>query len=89
MTPPGEDQLERDPEGWAAALLAMHGLESGPLEPMEGWSNRLWGSGAHVVRVSSGRFDGSLSYEPRCFARCRTSPARGSWRAAWSGGGNG
>jgi aminoglycoside phosphotransferase (APT) family kinase protein len=60
---PSEDQLDSDPAAWAARLLAMHGLESGPLEPMAGWSNSLWASGAHVVRISSGRFQHSLSHE--------------------------
>ena len=60
---PSEDQLDRDPAAWAASLLAMHGLESVPLEPMAGWSNSLWASGAHVVRISSGRFEHSLSHE--------------------------
>ncbi len=60
---PGQDQLDRDPAGWAASLLAVHGLESGPLEPMMGWSNLLWASAAHVVRISSGRFRQSLSHE--------------------------
>jgi aminoglycoside phosphotransferase (APT) family kinase protein len=58
-----EDQLDRDAAGWATGLLAMHGLESGPLQRMEGWSNSLWASGAHVVRISSGRFEHSLSHE--------------------------
>ena len=62
---PSEDQLDSDPTGWAASLLAMHSLESGPLRPMAGWSNSLWASGARVVRISSGRFEHSLSHEAK------------------------
>jgi aminoglycoside phosphotransferase (APT) family kinase protein len=60
---PSAGRLDRDPAGWAGNLLAMHGLETGQLEPMAGWSNQLWASRAHVVRISSGRFRQSLSYE--------------------------
>ncbi|MES2344091.1 MAG: phosphotransferase [Pseudomonadota bacterium] len=58
-----ETDLDRDPAGWAAELLARHGLEAGDLEPMAGWSNAIWASETHVVRIASGRFAGSLSHE--------------------------
>lgn len=58
-----ETDLERDPAGWAADLLARHGLAGGALEPMAGWSNAIWASETHVVRIASGRFPGSLSHE--------------------------
>jgi hypothetical protein len=38
---PSAGRLDRDPAGWAGNLLAMHGLETGQLEPMAGWSNQL------------------------------------------------
>lgn len=57
--------LNRDPAGWAADLLAKHGLEGGALQPMAGWSNALWANDRHVVRIASGRFEGSLSHEAR------------------------
>lgn len=55
--------LNRDPAGWAADLLAKHGLEGGGLQPMAGWSNQIWANDRHVVRIASGRFEGSLSHE--------------------------
>lgn len=55
--------LEQDPAAWAADLLAEHGLLAGELEPMAGWSNTIWASQTHVVRIASGRFEGSLSHE--------------------------
>lgn len=55
--------LNYDPAGWAADLLARHGLKGGQLQRMAGWSNEIWSSDTHVVRIASGRFEGSLSYE--------------------------
>lgn len=60
---PRDIDLNSDPAAWAADLLARHGLPAGALEPMAGWSNAIWASEAHVVRIASGRFEGSLSHE--------------------------
>lgn len=48
---------------WAGELLARHGLQSGLLERMEGWSDEIWASDNHVARLSSGRFEQSLTYD--------------------------
>jgi aminoglycoside phosphotransferase (APT) family kinase protein len=68
IDPLAEHELGRDPAGWAGRLLAAHGLGGAPLEPMRGWSNAIWASEAHVVRISSGRFEQSLSHEAAVFA---------------------
>ena len=59
----GEAELDLDPGGWAASLLAVYGIGGGALSPMQGWSNAIWANDTHVVRISSGRFDQSLGYE--------------------------
>jgi hypothetical protein len=60
---PGQAELDSDPGGWAAGLLAAHGIGGAAPVRMQGWSNAIWASDTHVVRISSGRFDQSLSYE--------------------------
>jgi len=60
---PGEAELNLDPGGWAASLLAAHRIGDGALTSMQGWSNQIWATDTHVVRISSGRFDQSLRYE--------------------------
>lgn len=66
--------LNHDPAGWAADLLARHGLEGGELQPMAGWSNALWATDRHVVRIASGRFAGSLSHEAGVLRALRNAP---------------
>ncbi|WP_340647222.1 phosphotransferase [Phenylobacterium sp.] len=66
--------LNRDPAGWAAALLTRHGLKGGPLQPMAGWSNEIWASETYVVRIASGRFEGSLSHEAGVLRALRDLP---------------
>ncbi len=60
---PSEAELDANSGRWAASLLAAHGIRGGALAPMQGWSNAIWASDAHVVRISSGRFAQSLRYE--------------------------
>src|ERR1700722_15248567 len=60
---PNEAELEANPGAWAAGLLAAHGIGGGALAPMQGWSNAIWASDMHIVRISSGRFAQSLHHE--------------------------
>jgi hygromycin-B 7''-O-kinase len=61
---PSEAELDFNPSGWATKLLAAYGLgDDGAPRRMLGWSNDIWATDTHVVRISSGRFDQSLRYE--------------------------
>lgn len=50
---------------WVSDLLAARGLVSAPLEFLKGWTNRVWLSPSHVVRLSSGRHRESFAHEMR------------------------
>ncbi|MBP8248002.1 MAG: phosphotransferase [Phenylobacterium sp.] len=41
---------------------------------MSGWSNTLWATDRHVVRIASGRFAGSLSHEAGVLQALRNAP---------------
>jgi aminoglycoside phosphotransferase (APT) family kinase protein len=52
-----------DTRARARLLLQQHGLPSGRLEALHGWSNDVWLTPTHVVRLSSGRFRHSFRHE--------------------------
>ena len=57
-----------DPAAFARAVLAAHGLSSEPLTPASGWSNSVWMTPGHVVRISSGRFRDAYAHEAAVLA---------------------
>jgi hypothetical protein len=42
-------QLRDDPHGFVEALLSAHGLPSGTLDRLEGWSNQVWVAETELV----------------------------------------
>ncbi|MBC8075680.1 MAG: hypothetical protein H7Y32_06345, partial [Chloroflexales bacterium] len=57
-----------DPATFARAVLAAHGLATAPLTPANGWSNHVWMTPTHVVRISSGRFRDAYAHEAAVLA---------------------
>jgi aminoglycoside phosphotransferase (APT) family kinase protein len=57
-----------DQAAFARRLLAIHGLPTEPLTPANGWSNHVWMTDRHVVRISSGRFRGAYAHEAAVLA---------------------
>jgi aminoglycoside phosphotransferase (APT) family kinase protein len=55
--------LATRPEDFARRLLAIHGVPAAPLVAAAGWSNAVWLTNTHVVRLSSGRFRDSFAHE--------------------------
>ena len=52
-----------DPAAFARTVLASYGLPIEPLMPANGWSNHVWMTDRHVVRISSGRFRDAYDHE--------------------------
>ena len=63
--------LAADPHGFARQLLRALNLPAGQLESTHGWSNSLWLSPSHVVRLSSGRFANAFAHETAVLHRLR------------------
>lgn len=61
------DRLMGDEEAtaWASNLLQERDLPAEPLTLLKGWTNRVWLSPFHVVRLSSGRHRESFAHEIR------------------------
>lgn len=55
--------LATRPEAFPRRVLEAHGLPAEPLVASGGWSNRVWLTRTHVVRVSSGRFRDAFAHE--------------------------
>lgn len=58
-----EALLATRPEAFARRLLAIHDIPAAPLVAADGWSNSVWLTNTHVIRLSSGRFRDSFSHE--------------------------
>lgn len=55
--------LQHDPAQFAAYLLSSLDLPAEPLIAANGWSNAVWLTPGHVVRLSSGRFRDAYTHE--------------------------
>jgi len=55
------------------AVLGLAGLPAARSEPRHGWTNRAWVGDSYVVRVSSGRLEGSLAHERKIIDLLRSS----------------
>lgn len=55
--------LATRPEEFPRRVLEAHNLPAASLVAADGWSNSVWLTPAHVVRLSSGRFCGAFAHE--------------------------
>lgn len=55
--------LATQPEEFPRYVLQMHGIRAVSLVASSGWSNRVWLTHTHVVRLSSGRFHDAFAHE--------------------------
>ncbi len=55
--------LNAQPEEFPRRVLEAHDLPTASLIATDGWSNRVWLTPTHVVRLSSGRFRDAFAHE--------------------------
>ncbi len=55
--------LAMQPEEFPRCVLEAHGVRAESLVASSGWSNRVWLTHTHVVRLSSGRFRDAFAHE--------------------------
>ncbi len=58
-----EQHIPVQTSDFARQVLTELGVPSAPLTPAGGWSNAVWRTPTHVVRISSGRFVRSFAHE--------------------------